>query len=131
MRTESRHKDLIKQSELPEVDTQEITAQLVALTRSAPLFKSTASRLVTIQDQTIPPTEHHCALISQAPRLGELAARQSDLELEVAGLRGRTTRLLEVLRASNLREAERWTGWEKRLRLIERQMARVMRERED
>ena len=95
------------------------------VTASAPSYHQTASRLSALKDLPLPPVDASSALISLLPRLEKAEVEQESQEQEIAALRDRSARVVQIWYETGvLGEGECWTEWEARVSEAEKAVRR-------
>jgi hypothetical protein len=108
-----------------EADAYTTTEKYDIVNSCATLYPTTASRLTSINDSPIPPTEALASLIALEPKIARVEQQQEQCAGQVAELRLRTSSLLERwYRLSLLSVNECWAEWEERLLEVEKKVRR-------
>ncbi len=100
----------------------------------ASLFPATVSRLTSMEDLPVPPTETYTEILNELPRIQKLSAVQERQAHEVAQLRHRSALALERwYRLSIIGSGECWAEWDARIHQAEQKVRRVemAKEREE
>lgn len=107
---------------------------LTIITASATEYHQTASRLTALKDLPLPPIDSSSALVALLPRLEKVELEQEEQELEIADLRERSARVVQLwYEAGVLGEGECWGEWEARVSEVEKVVRRreLMKRREE
>lgn len=124
---DSRYPDLfqtIKPDDLPTtLDTSSILAIVLA---SASSYPSTASRLTSILDVPIPPTELSAQLIDLQPRIAKVGALQAAQSADIAELRERSAAVIQRwYKVDILGAGDSWAELEGRVGQVEQKVRRA------
>jgi len=127
LKLHSRYPDLfqsIKPDDLPTIlDTSSILAIVLA---SASSYPSTASRLTSILDVPIPPTELSAQLIDLQPRIAKVGALQAAQNADIAELRERSAAVIQRWYTMDILGAgDSWAELEGRVGQVERKARRA------
>ncbi|KAH6675125.1 hypothetical protein B0J14DRAFT_29477 [Halenospora varia] len=114
----------ISPDEIPTtLDTESILAIVLA---SASSYPSTASRLTSINDTPIPPTQLSAQLIELQPRIAKIGALQVAQNAEVAVLRERSAALIQRWYTIDILGAgDSWAELEGRVGQVEQRVRRA------
>ncbi|TVY57753.1 hypothetical protein LCER1_G000659 [Lachnellula cervina] len=127
LKLHSRYPDLfqtIKPDDLPTtLDTSSILAIVLA---SASSYPSTASRLTSILDVPIPPTELSAQLIDLQPRIAKVGALQAAQSADIAELRERSAAVIQRwYKVDILGAGDSWAELEGRVGQVEQKVRRA------
>jgi hypothetical protein len=124
---DASHPDLfqsINSDDLP--TTLDISSILAIVLASASSYPSTASRLTSILDVPIPPTELSTQLIALQPRIAKAEALQAAQKTDIATLRERSASVIQRWYTVDvLRAGETWAELEGRLEHAEQNVRRA------
>ena len=99
--------------------------RLAIIKSCATLYPTTASRLTSILDIPLPPTESFASLISLQPRIAKIQHLQDSQATELADLRLRSAAVLQRwYEIGVLGGGECWTDWEERVVGVEKLVRR-------
>ncbi|KAI9882983.1 MAG: 37S ribosomal protein S16, mitochondrial [Watsoniomyces obsoletus] len=94
--------------------------QLAIVMSMVTIFPETVSRLTSVEDLSVPPTETYTGVLKELPRMQKLSAVQERQAHEVAQLRHRSALALERwYRHSVMGSGECWAEWDARMRQAE------------
>ncbi|EPE36928.1 hypothetical protein GLAREA_09091 [Glarea lozoyensis ATCC 20868] len=127
LKLHSRYPDLFQQispSEIP--DTLDTSTLLSIVLASASSYSSTASRLTSVNDTPIPPTELSTQLINLHPRIAKISALQTLQSVEITELRERSAALVQKWYTTGvLGQGETWAELEGRVGRVEQKVRRT------
>ena len=90
--------------------------RLAIIKSCATLYPTVASRLTSVQDMPISPTESSVVLVSLLPRIAKIKELQDSQAAEVADLRLQSAAILKRwYEIGVLGSGECWTEWEERM----------------
>jgi hypothetical protein len=116
----------------PSVPITELSTQASVVLAHATLFPETASRLSSLQSLQVPSAEQSTKLSELAPQIVQAQRTQDELEREVQELRQRSARCLEWwVKHGVVGLGDLWEEWEDRIKLAERQIARLERRQKE
>lgn len=130
---DARYPDLF-QSIPPDVPPTSLdtSALLSIVLASASSYPETASRLTSIRDTPIPPTELSTELINLKPRIARVEAIQSSQDAEIHELRERSAIVVQAwYKGAVIGAGEAWADLEGRVQDVERKVRRSQKQRED
>ncbi|KAH8647427.1 hypothetical protein BGZ60DRAFT_474486 [Tricladium varicosporioides] len=128
LKLHSRFPDLFQQISPDEIPTTLDTESILAIVlASASSYPSTASRLTSINDTSIPPTQLSAQLIELQPRIAKIGALQVAQNAEVAALRERSAALIQRWYTIDILGAgDSWAELEGRVGQVEQRVRRAV-----
>ncbi|TVY30127.1 hypothetical protein LHYA1_G001073 [Lachnellula hyalina] len=127
LKLHSRYPDLFQSIKPEDVPTTLDTSSILAIVlASASSYPSTASRLTSILDVPIPPTELSAQLIDVQPRIAKVGALQAAQSADIAELRERSAAVIQRWYTVDILGAgDSWAEFEGRVGQVEAKVRRT------
>lgn len=124
---DSSHPDLFQTLPPHEIPTTlDTTSLLSIILSSASSYPTTASRLTSVIDTPIPPTNLSAQLIDLQPRIAKIGTLQASQSTELAELRERSAMAIQQWYAMNiLQSGDVWAEMEGRVGVVEQKVRRA------